>query len=315
VTATTYAPPPAEAASADTSRRRRRRLHDDTRPALGFLAPFIILYVLFVIGPAIYGLVISFFDTSLVKSGLGKFAGFQNYVEAFKSSDFWSSMWHTVWFTILTTPPLVVVAFILALLAERAVHGRWFFRLAFFAPYILPSATMALIWIWLYTPGLGLASAAVKKVGLTPPQWLGDPNWAMISIAIATVWWTLGFNFVLYLAGLQDVPRELYESSSLDGATPWQQMRRITIPLLSRTTTLVVVLQVIASLKVFDQMYIMTSGGPNFSTRPELEYIYDIGFTDYRVGYGAAASTLYFILLLIVSAVWFIQTRRAEKRA
>ena len=294
-----------------TGRRRR----DDTRSAMGFMAPFLILYVLFVIGPAIYGLVMSFFDTSLVKSGLGKFAGLSNYLEAFKSSDFWSSMWHTVWFTILTTPPLVILSFVFALLAERATHGKWFFRLAFFSPYILPSATVALIWIWLYTPDLGLASGVVQKFGITAPQWLGDPHWAMWSIAATTVWWTLGFNFVLYLAGLQEIPRELYESSALDGATPWQQMRTITIPLLGRTTTLVVVLQIIASLKVFDQMYIMTSGGPNFSTRPALEYIYDIGFTDYRVGYGAAASTVYFVLLLIVSAVWFVQTRRTERRA
>jgi multiple sugar transport system permease protein len=136
----------------------------------------------------------------------------------------------------------------------------------------------------------------------------------MVSIAIATVWWTLGFNFVLYLAGLQEIPRELYEAAAIDGASPWQQIRGITIPLLARTTTLVVTLQVIASLKVFDQMYIMTSGGPNFSTRPALEYIYDVGFTDYRVGYGAAASTLYFILLLVVSAVWFVQTRHSEKK-
>jgi multiple sugar transport system permease protein len=281
---------------------------------MGLLAPFVILYVLFVVGPAIYGLVMSFFDTSLVKSGLGKFAGFDNYVEAFKSSDFWNSMWHTVLFTILTTPPLVILSFIFALLAERASHGKWFFRLAFFAPYILPSAVMALIWVWLYTPGLGLASAVVDKFGITAPGWLGDPNWAMVSIAIATVWWTLGFNFVLYLAGLQEIPRELYEASAIDGASPWQQIRGITIPLLARTTTLVVTLQIIASLKVFDQMYIMTAGGPNFSTRPALEYIYDVGFTDYRVGYGAAASTLYFILLLIVSAVWFVQTRRSEKK-
>jgi multiple sugar transport system permease protein len=295
--------------------RRRRRLRDDTRPGMGFLAPFLILYALFVIGPALYGLVMSFFDTSLVKSGLGKFAGFSNYIEAFKSSDFWNSMWHTVLFTLLTTPPLVILSFFFALLAERASRGKWFIRLAFFAPYILPSAVMALIWIWLYTPGLGLASAAVQKVGITSPGWLGDPTWAMISIAIATVWWTLGFNFVLYLAGLQEIPRELYEASAIDGATPWQQIRRITVPLLKRTTTLVIVLQVIASLKVFDQMYIMTAGGPNFSTRPALEYIYDIGFTDYRVGYGAAASTLYFVLLLLVSAVWFAQTSRAEKRA
>lgn len=285
------------------------------RPALGFLAPFVILYLLFVIGPALYGLLMSFFDTSLVRPGLGTFAGLRNYAEALGSSDFWSSLWHTVWFTILTTPPLVVIGFVFALLAERASHGKWFFRLAFFAPYILPSAVMALIWVWLYTPDLGLISAALAKIGITAPTWLGDPNWAMISIAIATIWWTLGFNFVLYLAGLQDIPRELYEAASMDGAGPFQQIRHITIPLLARTTTLVIVLQVIASLKVFDQMYIMTGGGPNFSTRPALQYIYDIGFTDYRVGYGAAASTLFFILVLAVSMVWFVMTRRQERQA
>jgi multiple sugar transport system permease protein len=220
-----------------------------------------------------------------------------------------------VWFTILTTPPLVVIGFVFALLAERVSHGKWFFRLAFFAPYILPSAVMALIWVWLYTPDLGLISAALAKISITAPTWLGDPNWAMISIAIATIWWTLGFNFVLYLAGLQDIPRELYEAASMDGAGPFQQIRHITIPLLARTTTLVIVLQVIASLKVFDQMYIMTGGGPNFSTRPALQYIYDIGFTDYRVGYGAAASTLFFILVLAVSMVWFVMTRRQERQA
>jgi multiple sugar transport system permease protein len=308
---TTQTIPRAPAAPPTPRAARSRRAHEG-RPALGFLAPFLVLYVLFVIGPAIYGLIISFFDTSLVRPGLGAAAGFSNYAEMLRSSDFWRSMWHTVWFTILTTPPLVVLSFIFALLAERAARGRWFFRLAFFAPYILPSAVMALIWVWIYTPSLGLLSAALSKVGITAPSWLGDPSWAMPSIAMATVWWTLGFNFVLYLAGLQDIPRELYEAAAIDGAGPWQQIRRITIPMLSRTTTLVVVLQVIASLKVFDQMYIMTSGGPNFSTRPALEYIYDIGFTDYRVGAGAAASTLFFILVLAVSAVWLFITRRQE---
>lgn len=286
------------------------------RVAFGFLAPFLALYLLFVILPALYGLLMSFFDTSLVKSGLGKFAGFGNYTEVVQSSDFWQSMWHTVLFTILTTPPLVILSLFFALLAERAARARWFFRLAFFAPYILPSAVMALIWIWIYTPTLGLLDSALAKIHISsPPAWLGDPNWAMTSIALATVWWTLGFNFVLYLAGLQEIPRDLYEAAAIDGAGPWQQIRTITIPLLSRTTTLVVVLQVIASLKVFDQMYIMTAGGPNFSTRPALEYIYDIGFTDYRVGAAAAASTLFFVLVLAVSAVWLIITRRQERQA
>jgi multiple sugar transport system permease protein len=271
------------------------------------------LYLLFIIGPALYGLVMSFTNASLVKTGLNGFAGLANYREALQSSDFWSSLWHTIWFTILTTPPLIVLALVFALLADRVRRGRWFFRLAFFAPYILPSAVVALIWMFIYTPAIGLADAAISKIGLTPPNWLGSESFAMWSLAFTTVWWTLGFNFVLYVAGLQEIPRELYEASAIDGAGPWQQIRTITIPMLSRTTTLVAVLQVIASLKVFDQMYIMTSGGPNFATRSILEYIYDQGFTNFRVGYASALSMLFFVVVLVVSVGWFAIVRRQEK--
>ena len=293
--------------------RRTGREPDPSRPALLMLAPFLVFYVLFIIGPALYGLLISFFHTSMVKPGLGRFAGLDNYAEALRSSEFWSALWGTLWFTILTTPPLIVLALVFAMLAERVRRGRWFFRLAFFLPYVLPSAVVALVWVWLYTPELGLLTRGVAALGFTTPNWLGDPNWAMISLAITTVWWTLGFNFVLYLAGLQEIPRDLYEASAIDGAGPWQQIRTITLPLLARTTTLVVVLQVIASLKVFDQMYVMTSGGPNFSTRSALEYVFDVAFTDYRTGYAAAASTLLFLVILAVSAVWFTMTSRRQR--
>jgi multiple sugar transport system permease protein len=254
----------------------------------------------------------SFFDTSMVSSGLGEFAGLSNYAEALSSSDFWAALWHTLWFTILTTPPLIVLALVFALLAERASKARWFFRLAFFLPYILPSAVVALIWIWMYTPALGLLSRTMTALGFSEPNWLGDPDLAMVSLALTTVWWTLGFNFVLYLAGLQEIPRDLYEASAIDGAGPWQQIRLITVPLLARTTSLVVVLQIIASMKVFDQMYIMTMGGPNFATRSLLEYVFDTGFTDFRSGYAAAASTLFFLALLVVSTGWVVMTRRQE---
>ncbi|MEQ4304849.1 sugar ABC transporter permease [Plantactinospora sp. B6F1] len=309
-TTTTHSPDRTGAGSGSPPAAHPRR--GNGRPALFFLAPFLALYLLFIIGPALYGLVMSFFHTSMVRPGLGDFAGLSNYAEALGSSDFWWALWHTAWFTLLTTPPLVVLALVFALLAERARRGRWFFRLAFFLPYVLPSAVVALIWLWIYTPELGLLSRTVDAVGLTAPNWLGDPAWAMGSLAISTVWWTLGFNFVLYLAGLQDVPRDLYEASAIDGAGPWQQIRRITLPLLARTTTLVVVLQVIASLKVFDQMYLMTNGGPNFSTRSALQYVYEVGFTDYRTGYAAAASTLFFLLVLAVSVIWLVMTRRQE---
>jgi multiple sugar transport system permease protein len=292
----------------------RQEQHRDDRTALSFLAPFVVLYLLFVIGPTIYAVVLSLFNGSLVKPGLGSFAGLGNYAEALSSSDFWSSLWHTVYFTILTTPPLVILAFVFALLADRARRGRWFFRFAFFAPYVLPSAVMSLIWVWIYTPAIGLADNWLSAIGITAPGWLGDPHWAMPSVATATVWWTLGFNFILYLAGLQDIPRELYEAASLDGASPFQQIFRITIPLLTRTTTLVVVLQVIASLKIFDQIFIMTSGGPNFSTIPALEYVYDQSFSNMRIGYGSAVSMLLFVLIFAVSFVWFRISSREEGR-
>jgi multiple sugar transport system permease protein len=304
-----------------TERRRRAVGRDGLSPdssgrsAAGLLAPFVILYVLFIIGPALYGLLMSFFNTSLVKPGLASFAGLENYSKALNNSEFWDALWHTIWFTILTTPPLIVLGFVFALLADRIARGRWFFRLAFFAPFVMPSAVVALIWIWLYTPGLGLIEAGLGWIGITAPNWLGDPGWAMPSLAITTIWWTLGFNFVLYLAGLQDIPEELYEAAALDGAGPWQQIRDVTIPLLGRTTTLVAVLQVIASLKVFDQMYIMTSGGPNFATRSILEYVYDEGFTNFRVGYASALSMLFFIVVLAVSAIWFWLVRKQERGA
>lgn len=309
-TATTLPPRTAETPATQPHRRDRKALS-----GLGFLAPFLVLYILFLFGPSLYGFVMSFFNASLVKGGLSSFAGLGNYAEAFSTPEFWSALWHTVWFTILTTPPLVVLALVLALLADRLVRGRWFFRLVFFAPYVLPSAVVALIWVWLYTPDLGLLNDWVAKLpgNLVAPTWLGDPNWAMISVALTTVWWTIGFNFVLYLAGLQDIPRDLYEASSIDGASPWKQITRITIPLLGRTTTLVAVLQVIASLKIFDQIYLMTGGGPDFATRPAIQYIYDVGFTDYRVGYASAVSMVLFVLILVVSLIWFGLVRRQER--
>src|SRR5215475_2343656 len=291
----------------------RARRPADNRAGWGMAAPFVVLYVLFLIGPTLYGLVMSFFNSSLQRNGLGSAAGVGNYAEAITSADFWSSMWHTVLFTIMTTPPLVVVALLLAIFTDRLRRGRWFYRLLFFAPYVIPSASVALIFTWLYTPGIGLYGTWLDDIGITAPNWLADPDWAMASVALTTVWWTLGFNFVLYLAGLQEIPRDLYEAASVDGASPLTQMRRITLPLLRRTTILIVVLQAIASLKIFDQVYLMTGGGPDFATRVSLQYVYDYGFTDFRTGYAAASSMLYMILILAASLGWFVLSRRQRR--
>ena len=278
----------------------------------GLVTPFLVFYVLFLVGPLVYDVVLSFFNTSLVKSGLGSFVGFANYTELFRDHQFWSAMWHTILFTLVSTPPLVILPLFFAIVVNRIKHGQWFFRLAFFLPYILPSAAIALVWLFIYEPGYGLIAGFFNLIGAGDPGWLSDPNVALYSIVLVTVWWTIGFNFVLYLAGLQDISRELYEASALDGASRWQQTWRLTIPMLGRTTTLVTVLQIIASLKIFDQVYLILQGGPNYSSRPAIEWIYDTAFTSQRVGYASAASFILFIVILIVSFVWLALVRRQE---
>jgi multiple sugar transport system permease protein len=305
--------------SARTAPRTARRFsplnRGDGRSAWLFLTPFGIFYLAFLLGPTIFMIVTSFFNTSVVKPGLGSFAGFANYAEMLSRSDFWSSMWHTLQFTIYTVPPLVILAFVFAVLTNRVRRGQWFFRLAFFLPYILPSATISLIWVFIFTPSTGLWSLVESWFGVTPGSGvLASPNTAMIGIAIATLWWTLGFNFVLYLAGLQEIPRELYEAAAVDGATNWEQIRYITLPLLSRTTTLVILLQIIASLKIFDQVYLMTSGGPGISTQVALGLITNTGFTDNRLGAASAASVLLFIVIIAIAVIRQLIDRSAARK-
>lgn len=282
--------------------------------ASGMLLPFGAFYVMFLLGPLLYTAVAGFFNDSLVKDGPGKWVGTANYAEALGSPEFWSSLGHTLWFTVLTTVPLMLLALTLALMTDRFSRGKWFFRLAFFAPFMLPSSVIALLFMWIYADQIGLAQGAVKLLGVqAAPSWLGDPNWAMISIAVATIWWTIGFNFVIYLAALQEIPRDVHEAAAIDGAGPWQRIRLVIVPMLGRATTLVAVLQLVASLKVFDQIYMMTNGGPDDATRPSLLYIFQTGFTDGRAGYASTVALLLFLIILLISLVWFALIRRTEK--
>lgn len=301
---TTTKPTAPPRATVTNSRKRSAVMYPHNRPAWLFLAPFALFYLLFLIWPTIYMIVASFFNTSLVRPGLGSFAGLKNYQEMLTKDEFWSSLWHTLQFTLYTVPLLVVLAFVFAILVNRLKRGQTLFRVAFFIPFILPSATISLIWLFIFTPGNGLLAVVQGWFGFDAPQpVLATPNLAMVGIAMATIWWTLGFNFILYLAALQDVPRETYEAASVDGASPWQQIRYITIPLLRRTTSLVIVLQIISSLKIFDQVYLMTSGGPGTSTQVTLGLVTNTAFTDYRAGAASAASVLLFIVIIAVAAI------------
>jgi multiple sugar transport system permease protein len=182
-------------------------------------------------------------------------------------------------------------------------------------PFVLPSAAISLIWVYIYSPSTGLWNSIESWLGVASPSpVLGTPNLVLIGIAVTTIWWTIGFNFVLYLAGLQDIPRELYEAAAVDGATEWQQIRSISIPLLRRTTTVVVLLQIIASLKIFDQVYLMSQGGPGTSSQVVLTLVADTAFTNYRVGAGSAASVLLLIVILIVTIIRQLVERAQQRK-
>ena len=282
--------------------------------ALPFTAPFFVLFALFLFWPVVSALRTSLFDDSLVAGS--SWAGLDNYRELLSDPNFWAAMWHTAFFTLLSVPPLVLLPLGLALLVSRVSRLQWLFRLAFFAPYVLPVSVVVLLWNWIYQPGFGLINSYLAGIGLGEVNWLGQPVVAMVSAVIVTVWWTFGFNFVLYLAGLQEIPRELYEAAATEGALPRQQIRHITLPLLSSTMILVTTLQVIASLKVFDQIYLLQLGtpGPENSTRPAIQYIYEAGFTQYRIGYASAMSFAFFLVVVAVAVLLLWLVRRAGAR-
>jgi multiple sugar transport system permease protein len=218
-----------------------------------------------------------------------------------------------VWFTVLSTVPLVLVALGMALLVHTGLPGQWVWRLAFFAPYLLPVGVVSLLWVWLYQPDLGLYNHLLHALGLGQVAWLSDRSVAMWAIVLTTLWWTVGFNFLLYLAALQSIPDHLYEAAAIDGAGAWRRLWSITLPQLRRITAVVTVLQILASLKVFDQVYLLTKGGPDSSTRPVVEYVYDVGFTGYRLGYASAISYIFFALVVLASAAQYAALRRREK--
>jgi multiple sugar transport system permease protein len=197
-----------------------------------------------------------------------------------------------------------------AVLASRISRGQTFYRLAFFAPFVVPSSAVCLIFAFMYTPQTGLVTNAFGWFGMTPPDFYGTTSCAWFAVVLLTLWWTFGFNFILYTAAIQEISEEVYEAAAIDGAGPWQQIRSITVPLLAPTMSLVFILQMLASLKVFDQIFLLLAGGPNYSTRPVIEYIYDTGFTSYRGGYAAAATMVYFVLLVAVSVSWLLIRNR-----
>ncbi|WP_258803815.1 carbohydrate ABC transporter permease [Pseudarthrobacter sp. NS4] len=299
-------PDPVQPPTARTSRSRRDNIH-----GWAFSAPFLAFFLMFLVWPMISGAVMSLTGQSLTGANSG-FIGMANYTEAFADTAMWRSLGNTLYFTLISTVPLVVIALALAALVNMGLPAQWLWRLSFFSPFLLASTVVSLFFTWMYNPELGLFNDFLAKLGMPPVAWLNDPSVAMWGVVIATVWWTVGFNFLLYLAALQNIPHQHYEAASLDGAGGWRQFFSISLPQLGPTTVMIVILQVLASLKVFDQIYQMTGGGPGGATRSIVQYIFEAGFTGYRLGYSAAISYIFFALILLIAlAQVFIARKRS----
>jgi multiple sugar transport system permease protein len=282
-----------------------------------FLLPYLVLFVAFIVFPAVYGLWISLHDWDFLLPGK-PFVGLDNYTAladpaSVQFQTFWNGMKNTAIFTVVSVPFLVVIPLVLAVLLNRRFPGRTFFRATFFAPYVLGVAVIGLMWRYLLDPSFGAVNGLLKAVGLGGNvPWITGQPWAWISLVAVTIWWTIGFNAIIYLAGLADISADQYEAASLDGASIWQQFRYITVPGLRPVITFIVTVTILASANMFGQSYLITQRGPGTSTETAIIVITETGLSQYRMGQASAMSYVLALFLCVVAAINFYVMREKK---
>ncbi len=288
-----------------------RRKPTDASPLTPFvfLAPYLLLFLVFIVIPAVFGIWISLhvWDPLLIAK---PWVGLQNYTDLFSSNSttagpFWNSMEATGKFTLYSVPLLVVIPLVVALILNQQIRGIQFFRAMYFAPYVLGVAVIGVLWRFLLDPNVGLVNYYLGVLGLEKVPWITALPWAWVSLVGATVWWTLGFNAVIYLAGLQDIDPELYNAAKVDGANRWQRFVNVTMPGLRPVFVFVVTVTILASANMFGQSYIITKGAPGEETTTAIMYIAETGLQQFNMGAAAAMSYVLALALLIVSVVNF----------
>jgi multiple sugar transport system permease protein len=312
--ATTSAEAPTAPAATETW-DQERAARKDTREGWLFCAPYLVLFVLFVIFPAVWGLWISLhrYDFTLPNK---PFIGLENYTSLIDgsspwSSVFWESLRNTLLFSVLSVPLLLVLPLAIAMVLNQKFAGRNLFRAVYFAPYVLGVAVIAVLWRYLLDTNVGLVN---HYLGRAVP-WLTDVPWAWVSIVGVTVWWTLGFNCAIYLAALQGVPRSLYEAAAMDGASRWQEFRNVTLPGIRSVLVFIVSTTIISSMNMFGQSYLMTAGGPGNETRTAIMQISDTGLRQFDSGMASAMSLIFmFFLVLISGSVFWLSNRDSDEK-
>ena len=300
------------AAGAQVAKRRRFKLtrgeRRDALVGIAFVLPFLLLYITFNFLPILQGFWISLHNWDVIGANI-KFVGFRNYEIMFaKDKLFWSSLEHTAFFALLAGPGLIVTGLALALMLNQRVRGIGIFRTIFYMPNILSVTVVGLVFARVFAPGeRGFVNAVLESVGLNALPWFLDEASAMPTIAITKVWWSVGFNMLIFLAGLQDIPQALYDAGKVDGGGKLALFRHVTLPGLRRPMLFVIVLQVIASAQVFPLIDVLTGGGPAGSTRPLVMYLFERSFDYWQLGYGSAIAFVLFVFLFTISIfqLWF----------
>lgn len=274
-----------------------------------FLAPTLLVLSLFVLYPAVRSVYLSFHEVDSFSSQVF-FIGIENYIDMFSSADYWQSLRVSSLFMIYTVVPSVILALLIAVGLDSNPYIQGFFRNVFLMPVAISTAMAAMLWIFIYNPTAGYLNYTLSQLGLPAPNWLGDMDMALISVAIATVWKEVGFNIIFFLAGLAGIPPELKEAARIDGASAFQRFRHVVLPLLSPTIFFVVVVSVIHSFDSFGQIHILTRGGPAGHTNVLVYSLFREGFENFRTGFASAQAVVLFAIILVITAVQFYVSKK-----
>jgi multiple sugar transport system permease protein len=275
-----------------------------------FITPWIVGFLLFQGGPLVASLYYSLTEYDVLSSP--KFVGLRNYDYAFTGDPlFWQSLWRTSYFALLVVPLGLIGSILLAILLNQGLRGSSFFRTFFYIPSLTPAVAMAILWSWLLHPTLGLGNQLLKEMHLAPYAWLTQKDTVIPTLVMISLWAGVGGNTMLiFLAALQGVPRDLEEAAELDGASPFQKFRVITLPMISPVILFNLILSIIASFQVFSLAFVATDGGPSYGSWFMILHIYNQAFSYFRLGYGAALSWIFLAILMVITSAIFFSARR-----
>jgi multiple sugar transport system permease protein len=295
--------------------KKRNRKRKVNWTAICFVAPNLIGFLVFIVLPVLFSLIVSFTDFNIFKGLDGMaFVGLDNFKEMFKDNWFKAALKNNLLYTVVTIPILIGLSMIVATLLNNKVYFKKTLRALIFVPYISSIVAIAAVWRLIYNPSQGMLNQVLRAIGIVnPPGWIGSLTWALPAIMIVGIWMGLGYNVIVYMAGLQSIDASLYESAQIDGANPIQTFHRVTVPMLRNTTFFLLITNIIGSFQVFGIVNIMTGGGPGTSTTVIAQYIYLTGFRYHKMGYAAAmAWVLLGAIFMVTLFQWRIQRRSEE---